>query len=117
MKTYSQLAVAVPADVSNDRINAFFKDLGELRQKHELADVHVIVRTNVLTADGREAPGLCTIHYGDQMQVLQMCSYAMGHAQGEHQKFILAARSQGMKMGSDVALKEAEKYHDDLFKE
>ena len=117
MKTYSQLAVATTADVANERINAFFKDLGELRQKHEIPDVHVVVRSNILSDGGREASGLCPIHYGDQSHALQMCSYAMGHAQGEHQKFILAARAEGMKLGAEIALKEVEKRNNDLFKD
>lgn len=115
--TYSKLALAVPPDAANARMNAFFKDLGELREKHGLPDVFVIVRQNIETHNGGEAPGLCSIHYGDQSQILQMVSYALGFATGEHQKFVLEARSQGMKTGADIAMKSAKKLHDSLFDE
>jgi len=117
MKTYTQLAVAVSPDVANDRLNAFFKDLGEIRQKHGLPDIHCIVQQNTLTDTGGEAPGLCTIHYGDQRNALSMCSYAMGHAQGESQKFVLAARAQGLKQGAEVARQEYKKFNDGLFED
>lgn len=113
---YSKLAVSVPPNVANDRMTAFFKDLGEIRRKHGIPDVHCIVQQNVETEAG-EAPGLCTIHYGDQQHALAMCSYAMGHAQGESNKFILAARSQGIKQGADMAIKEASRLNDRLFGE
>lgn len=112
--TYSKLAVSVPPALANERLNSFFADLGEIRKKHCIPDVHCIVLQNVETESG-ESPGLCTMHYGDQQHAVSMCSYAMGHAQGEHQKFILAARSQGMKQGADVAMKEAKKFHEGLF--
>lgn len=111
---YSRLALAVPQDIANERLQAFFADLGEIRKKHGIPDVHCIVLQNVETGDG-EAPGLCTIHYGDQRHALPMTSYAMGRAQGDHQKFILSARSQGMKQGSEAALKAATEYHAELF--
>ena len=111
---YSHLALPVPQSEANERLQAFFADLGEIRKKHGICDVHCIVLQNVETANG-EAPGMCTIHYGDKRNALSMTSYAMGHAQGDHQKFILAARSQGMKQGSEIALKAAKEYHDDLF--
>ena len=113
---YSHLALAVAPTVANDRLNAFFKDLGEIRMKHGIPDVHCIVQQNVETGSG-ESPGLCSIHYGDQRNALPMCSYAMGHASGEYQKFVLAARSQGMKQGAEIAMKEAKKHHEDLFKD
>lgn len=111
---YSKLALAVEPNVANDRLNTFFKDLKALREKHGIPDVHCIVQQNVLNEAG-ESPGLASIHLGDQRNALVMTSYAMGHAQGESQKFILSARSQGMKHGAEVALKEAKKYHDGLF--
>ncbi len=112
--TYSKLALSVPPNVANERLNAFFKDLGEIRRKHSIPDVHCIIQQTVDTASG-EGPGLCTIHYGDQQHALAMCSYAMGHAQGESQKFILAARAHGMKLGAELAVKEARAIEDDLF--
>ena len=112
--SYSKFSAAVPPNVANERLNAFFKDLGELRKKHGIPDVHCVIQQNVETEAG-EGPGLCTIHYGDQQHALAMCSYAMGHAQGESQKFILAARSAGMKEGADIALKEAKRHHEGLF--
>jgi hypothetical protein len=117
MKNYHQLTSPVTPDTANDRMNEFFKDIADLRQKHGLPDVHVTVRQNVLTESGASVPGLCTVHYGDANFALQMCSYAMGMAQGESQKLILEARSQGMKLGAEVAIKEVKKLNRNLFKD
>lgn len=113
-KRYSELALAVTPNTANERMRAFFEDLGELRQKHGIPDIHCIVQQNILTESG-ESPGLCTIHSGDERNAMSMCSYAMGHATGEHQKFVLQARANGMKVGADIAMKAAKKVQDDLF--
>ena len=105
---YSRLAVPVQQPEANDRMRNFFEALGELREKHQIPDVHIIVRQNIATDSG-EAPGFCTAHYGDQAHAMQMCSFAVGHATGEHQKFVLQARAHGMKLGAEVALKEVER--------
>lgn len=111
---YSHLALAIPPDVANKRLQDFFEDLGEIRKKHSIPDVHCIVQQKLETESG-EAPGLCSMHYGDERNALSMTSYAMGHAQGQNQKFVLAARSQGLKQGSELAMDHAKKYHDELF--
>ena len=113
---YSHIALPVAQADANKRLRDFFEDLGEIRKKHGIPDVHCVVQQNIETERG-EAPGLCAMHFGDQRNSLQMCSYALGYATGEHQKFVLAARSQGMKLGSDIAMKEVKEHHKDLFGE
>lgn len=114
MANYHELATPVDAEIGNERIRAFYADLGKIREKHSIPDVHVVAMIPIKTENG-SAPALLSIHYGDEMQAMKMCSFALGHASGEHQKFILAARSQGMKLGAELALKKAKKRHDDLF--
>jgi len=112
--SYSKLSLAVPPSQADERLRAFFNDLLEIRTRHSIPDVHVIVQQNVLTDKG-ETQGLATIHFGDQRNALSMVSYAFGHAQGESRKLILSARAQGMKQGAEVALREVNKMKDDLF--
>lgn len=111
---YSKLAVSVPQHEANERMRSFFDAISKARQEHRIPDVYVIVRQNVVTENG-DAPGFCTAQFGDESHAMQMCSYAMGHATAEHQKFVLRARSSGMKLGSEAAIKAFEKHHNDLF--
>lgn len=111
---YSKLAVSVPQDVANERLRAFFKEVSEARQKHQIADVYIVIRQNVETENG-EAPGFSTMQLGDESHAMQMCSYAMGVSTAEHNKFVLNARSSGIKLGAEIATKQAQQYRNDLF--
>ena len=111
---YSKLAVSVPQNEANARMRKFFAAISAARQEYRIPDVYIIVMQNVETESG-DAPGFATAQFGDESHAMQMCSYAMGFATAEHTKFALRARSAGMKLGSEAAIKAAEEHYGSLF--
>ena len=63
---------------------AFFKDLSELREKHRIANLAVIIRTEVKDV----GPGLANAFYGDWAQEELMLAWAMGKAHGERATYL-----------------------------
>lgn len=66
------------AEEATAAINAFFDDLAALREKHRIADVHVIAKTNAIETDGEEHVSISRYHLGDALHAESMCAYAYG---------------------------------------
>lgn len=58
---------------------AFFKELGELREKHRMANVVVVIQNTVAGV----GPGLANSFYGDWQHEEMMLAWAMGKAHSD----------------------------------
>ena len=76
------------AEAADEAVNALWKEFYELRNKHHLPDVTVIVRTSYLTKDGEEVDGLLTLHAGSELQRESMAAFAHGQAVSDRQEMM-----------------------------
>ncbi len=66
-------------------ILAFFKDLGEIRVKHKIPDLYVVIRASVLTETKEEGIFTTSLHYGSELEAEGMLAWALGRVQCERQ--------------------------------
>ena len=64
--------------------DAFFRELGELREKHKIGNVAVIIRTDVVDV----GPGLANSFYGDWQYEELMLAWAMGKAHNDRAHYL-----------------------------
>lgn len=85
---YRQLSAPFESsDAANEAIRAFVTDLRELRERHRIRDVHVIISADVIYGE-REGTVITDAHYGDSLRAEQMLAWALGREQAEHKEFI-----------------------------
>lgn len=90
------------SEAVNEAFVAFIEELRALREKHKLADVHVIVSGNMLARDGEEIPYIVTGHQGDTHKIEAMCAYSQGLAAADRQQETGRLMSQAIKRGSQT---------------
>ncbi len=71
-------------------ITAFYDDIEKAREKHCLADVHIIVMTPSLNEDGIAVPGLSSLHLGDSRRGEEMCAWGYATESSARRKEIQA---------------------------
>lgn len=96
---YSALNLAMKRGEADDRINAFYQDLAELRVKHKLPDVHVVVRMTVETDSGGEVSAISSGHMGAVQEAEGMCAWAYAMAGERRRNHINEHKAQGAAMG------------------
>lgn len=69
---------------ANEAVGKFFEELGELRKKHKIRDVLVVLYDSVKYDDGNCGEFMCTGNYGNQINCLPMAAYLYGQEQSEH---------------------------------
>ncbi len=71
-------------EVVGNAIEAFWNELYELRNKHRLPDVYIVIRANVKEM----GPVMTTLHAGDAMQAELMTAWAFGREQSDRQAMV-----------------------------
>lgn len=66
------------ADEANKELEAFMEGVETLRNSCRVADVHVIVRVNMINADGEEGAAMASAHFGDSTNAEMMCAWSFG---------------------------------------
>ncbi len=72
--------------------DAFFKELGELREKYKIGNVAVVVKTEVVEV----GPGLANCFWGEWVHEETMLAWAMGKA--NHERAVYLAKLIGGKL-------------------
>lgn len=83
-------------DAANAAIEAFFEELGSLREKHKMANVLLVVEGSYLV-DGEEQEFITSASYGDGAKPLAMAAWAHGREEATYADAIATIRSQGRK--------------------
>jgi hypothetical protein len=84
---YRTLSAARKPDETNAALEAFFTDLGALREKHGFPDVVAVIGMNVEYESG--IGSACTWHqYGDSLKAETLLAYAFGQAQAERRELV-----------------------------
>ncbi len=73
---------------ANEAINDFFKDVRDLRAKHRLADVYIILRGSALGEDGDEGDWIISQHHGSSLNCESMTAWAFGQEATRRQESI-----------------------------
>jgi hypothetical protein len=86
---------------ANEAINAFFKDVRELRKKHKLPDVYIILKGTAYredAADDEESEGdwIISQHHGSSLNCEAMCAWAYGQEAAKRQEAISKQMSRGI---------------------
>ena len=84
---YRRLSAPRAVEETNAAINAFFDDLGLLREKHGMADVTCIVGVKIQYPES-VGEGITSCHYGDSTNQERMLAWALGQAQAERRELI-----------------------------
>jgi hypothetical protein len=86
---YRELSVPKETpEKANEDINAFFKELGELREKYALPECLCVLGVNVDYGEGKEGTAITWMSYGDNMKAEGLAAYAYGQAQAEHREIM-----------------------------
>lgn len=84
---YRRLSAPRSPDETNAAINAFFEELGALREKHGLPDVIAIVGVSI-QYDSGVGDAVTSCQYGDSTKAEGLIAWAFGQAQAEHREII-----------------------------
>lgn len=88
-KKYRELSVPFASQQdANAALNAFFEDLGSVREKHKIANLHVTLGVFVSDAEGNEGGAYACCGYGDSLQWESLAAYALGRLQAERAELI-----------------------------
>jgi hypothetical protein len=88
-KRYRELSEPLPSREAADAFaNGFFKDLDELRVKHKMRDVLVVVSGSYLDGE-EEIEFALPMAIGDQSKAYTLAAYAYGYLRSEHEEQIV----------------------------
>ena len=73
---------------ANDALGAFQSELRELRIKHRIRDVAVVIAVNVESADG-EGVAQITCHVGNPSEQEAMFAFGLGQARAERKDLMM----------------------------
>jgi hypothetical protein len=94
---YRRLSEPFPSmDALNDALVAFSDEVRELRNKHKIRDVIVIVAGSYLNKDGEEVDGLTYMMHGASDRQVAYLAEIFGRAQAEQDEIIGRLRQGGM---------------------
>jgi len=67
-------------EAADQTIKAFLNELGELREKHKIANVLTVIADSAKTADGDDTEFIMPHMYGDSLRMEALAAYAFGQA-------------------------------------
>jgi hypothetical protein len=74
-------------ELADEAVERFFDAVAKARNENHIADVHVIIKTNVIK-NGKEGQGISTFHIGNSRDGAMMCAYALGQERAEDEEEI-----------------------------
>ena len=104
-KLYRELSEPfASSEAVNEGLENFFADLGELRKKHKIRDLVVLVSLSYMSQDGTdELDTITQMEYGDAMKHEMMLAHTLGLVQAERQELIAKCLAKGIKRGGRKA--------------
>ena len=75
-------------EAANEALDNFQAEFRELRAKHRIPEVLVVVGVNVIYASGAEGRAMTTMFNGNSMLRTAMAAYAYGFCQQEDREFL-----------------------------
>jgi hypothetical protein len=97
-KTYREMCVPFEsADVAEKAITAFFEEVREVRIKHKMPDVLLVVSLSWMS-EGEELPTMALVHNGDSNKAEGMAAFALGHESARREEATAYMRKAGAKV-------------------
>lgn len=97
--TYAELSKPFDSlDALNDGYVAFQQELRELRAKHRIRDLTVIMEGSFLQ-DGEPAEARVCTHHGSSLRKLPALAYAYGEAKAEQEQMLAEQERAGAERG------------------
>jgi hypothetical protein len=88
-ENYSKLSVPFESsDTASEALENFYKEVGELRKKHKIPDLLMIVKASVKYEDGEIGDIIHHSFYGNVLNQLPMAAYVYGQTQADHEEVI-----------------------------
>lgn len=75
-------------DAADEAISKFYEELGELRKKHKIPDLLIVIKATVRHKDGKVGQMMGQYAYGSTLDHLAMAAYVYGQLQAEHKELI-----------------------------
>jgi hypothetical protein len=87
-ENYRKMSEPYPSpEEANKELDAFMEGVEALRNQRRVADVHVIVRVNMIQA-GAEGAAMASAHFGDTTNAEMMCAWSFGKETANRQAVI-----------------------------
>ena len=75
-------------EAANEAIQRFYDELTDLRNKHKVPDLLIVMRGSVVYPDGKSGIFLHHIHLGNELNSEAMAAYAYGQTQAERREIM-----------------------------
>jgi hypothetical protein len=84
---YATLLTPLSRDAANENMQAFFEEVGKLRERYHIPDVLVVVKTNV-EYEGAIGEAIASNHYGSTFEAEALAAYALGQLREQTREHI-----------------------------
>jgi hypothetical protein len=74
---YATLLTPLSRDAANENMQAFFEEVGKLRERYHIPDVLVVIKANVECDEGVNV-AKSSFHYGSTFEAEALAAYALG---------------------------------------
>lgn len=86
---YHKLSEPFPTyEAASEAIDAFWVDLEEIRKKHKIPDIHLVLAWKALGSDGQPGEYTASAHLGNELMAESMAAYAYGKEQADRRERI-----------------------------
>ena len=89
------------AEAADKAIQEFMDEVYGLREKHNIANVHLVIGDAVKKEDGEEYQFIVNGHFGDDLRAEGMVAWALGRVQTQRQEAIGKFLKQGIRSGKN----------------
>jgi hypothetical protein len=86
---YRKMSEPIPSqEEANKQLAGFMEAVEKARNEFHMQDVHVIVKMNIINAQGNEQGALSSAHFGHELESAPMCAWSLGHAEADLKKIV-----------------------------
>lgn len=97
-QTYRELSVPFPSvDEANENVQAFHKELYELRKKYRFRELLYVIESAVIYDSGTESDVRLLGYFGDLNQQEALAAWAFGQASAERQERIAGIAAEAVR--------------------
>lgn len=98
-KLFRELSEPFPTmDALTAALDAFTKDLGEIREKHRIANVYCVLAFSVIE-NGEETESMSSVSFGDSLRRQPMAAWAYGREQADHEALMRHIVAEALRRG------------------
>ena len=96
-KLFRELSEPIANAELQTALQAFYEEVGQLREKLRIQNVYCVVNSAMITAEGEESEFMTSFQYGDALRGQSMVAWAYGYEQAAREETILDIMRLGKK--------------------